>query len=140
MDAIISQNVRFQTDKASQVRSLQESVSTIQERMVAPQVVPPLTFAEKVSGLQPVFTPLPQQSIPVIGEAGPSRFVEPSWTVVKAKRKAPVPQVQIQPKKAAVSLPPPPNPPNRAVRLPPRPAMPTVVVKLSERKLRLLPA
>ncbi|GBM80000.1 hypothetical protein AVEN_136540-1, partial [Araneus ventricosus] len=129
VDAIISQNVRFQTDLASQVRSLQESVSTLQARMVAPPVVPPLTFAEKVIGLQPVFTPLPQQPIPVIGEAGPSRVVAPPWTVVKAKRKAPAPQVQTQPKKVAVSLPPPPNPPKRDVRLPPRPALPTVVVK-----------
>ncbi|GBM36526.1 hypothetical protein AVEN_46004-1 [Araneus ventricosus] len=76
VDSIISQNVRFQTALASQVRSLQESVSTIQARMVAQPVVPPLSFAEKVSGLKPVFTPLPQQPIPEMA-AGPSRVANP---------------------------------------------------------------
>ncbi|GBM10690.1 hypothetical protein AVEN_7957-1 [Araneus ventricosus] len=128
VDLILSQNVRFQTDLASQVRSLQESVSTIQARMAAPPVVPPLSFAEKFSGLKPIFTPLPQQTDPV-PVAGPSRAVEQPWTVVTAKRKAPVTQEPVQPKKAAVLPPPLPNPQARPVRLPPRPSLPTVVVK-----------
>ncbi|GBM30150.1 hypothetical protein AVEN_134199-1 [Araneus ventricosus] len=128
VDSILSQNIRFQTDLASQVRSLQESVSIIQARMVAPPVVPPLSFAEKVSGLKPVFTPLPQQTVPVTA-AGPSKVIEPSWTVVTAKHKAPVTQEQIQPKKAAVLPPPLPTSQTRAIRLPSRPSLPTVVVK-----------
>ncbi|GBO41476.1 hypothetical protein AVEN_82682-1 [Araneus ventricosus] len=97
VDLILAQNVRFQTDLAAQVRSLQESVSSIQARMAGSQTAPPPTFADRVSGLKPVFapTPLPITLEPV---AGPSREVEPKWTVVTSKRKAPIVPVSVQKK------------------------------------------